>query len=112
MASVIGRSFDQELVDSFYKLTTGGQSFFDSVYPAYMHRDIARSDVKEIIRRGLIESRGSYKILTQLFNIHASEYKRFLNFLHKHDCYVDFMPFRVYRRPTAVEQRAALPASL
>ena len=37
---------------------------------------------------------GNYKILVQLFNLPSGDYKRFLNFLRKHDCHVPFQPFR------------------
>src|SRR3712207_7843060 len=38
--------------------------------------------------------RSSYKHLVQLFHMEADDYKRFLNFLRKHDCHVPFQPFR------------------
>ena len=50
--------------------------------------------VSELVRRGLEEARGNYKIVARLFNMEAREYKRFLNFLRKHDCQ---LPFKEYR---------------
>ena len=47
-----------------------------------------------VIRKGLEEARGNYKIVARLFNMDQRDYKRFLNFLRKHDCQV---PFREYR---------------
>ena len=44
--------------------------------------------------KGLEEARGNYKIVLRLFNMHSSDYKRFLNFLRKHDCH---LPFKEYR---------------
>jgi hypothetical protein len=32
--------------------------------------------------------------LMQAFNMPADDYKRFLNFLRKHQCQLDFYPFR------------------
>jgi hypothetical protein len=46
------------------------------------------------VGKGLEEARGNYKIVARLFNMEAGEYKKFLNFLRKHDCQV---PFREYR---------------
>ena len=34
------------------------------------------------------------RIVLRLFNMHSSDYKRFLNFLRKHDCH---LPFKEYR---------------
>jgi DNA-binding NtrC family response regulator len=45
-------------------------------------------------RRGLEEARGNYKIVARLFNMEPRDYKRFLNFLRKHDCQI---PFKEYR---------------
>ena len=42
----------------------------------------------------LEEARGNYKIVARLFNMEARDYKRFLNFLRKHDCQ---LPFKEYR---------------
>ena len=42
----------------------------------------------------LAEARGNYKIVARLFNMEQRDYKRFLNFLRKHDCQV---PFKEYR---------------
>jgi hypothetical protein len=50
--------------------------------------------VREVIRRGLEEARGNYKIVARLFNMETRDYKRFLNFLRKHDCQI---PFKEYR---------------
>ncbi len=52
------------------------------------------SNVREIVRRGLEEARGNYKIVARLFNMEPHDYKRFLNFLRKHDCQI---PFKEYR---------------
>jgi hypothetical protein len=79
----------------FRKLIEERQSFWAAVYPLYMNREITRSNVRDLVHRGLEEARGNYKIVLRLFNIEASEYKRFLNFLRKHDCH---LPFKDYRQ--------------
>ena len=79
----------------FKKLIEDGQSFWSAVYPLYMNRDITRGNVRELVHKGLEETRGNYKIVAKLFNIEDAEYKRFLNFLRKHDCQ---LPFKEYRQ--------------
>jgi DNA-binding NtrC family response regulator len=83
------------VADDLYKrLTEGKESFWTSVYPLFMSREITRGNVREVVRRGLEEARGNYKIVARLFNMEPRDYKRFLNFLRKHDCQI---PFKEYR---------------
>jgi DNA-binding NtrC family response regulator len=83
------------VVDELYKrMREGQESFWTSVYPLFMNRDITREDVRELVRRGLKEARGNYKIVGRLFNMDSEDYKRFLNFLRRHDCQ---LPFKEYR---------------
>jgi hypothetical protein len=72
----------------------GGESFWSVVYEPFMARDLTRDDVRAVIRRGLEESRGSYKVLMRSFNLEERDYKRVLNFLRKHECHVAFQPYR------------------
>jgi transcriptional regulator with PAS, ATPase and Fis domain len=80
--------------DLYTRLTEQRESFWSTVYPMYMAREITRAHVRDVVRRGLEEARGNYKIVARLFNMESREYKRFLNFLRKHDCQ---LPFKEYR---------------
>ncbi|HYT66816.1 MAG TPA: sigma 54-interacting transcriptional regulator [Vicinamibacterales bacterium] len=83
------------VADELYKkLLDERESFWNTVYPLYMQREITRGNVRDLVRKGLEEARGNYKIVARLFNMEQREYKRFLNFLRKHDCQV---PFKEYR---------------
>jgi transcriptional regulator with GAF, ATPase, and Fis domain len=83
------------VADDLYKrLIEGKESFWTAVYPLFMDREITRANVRDVIRRGLEEARGNYKIVARLFNMEPRDYKRFLNFLRKHDCQI---PFKEYR---------------
>lgn len=84
------------IADDLYKrLTQDRESFWSAVYPLYMQREITRSNVRDVVRKGLEEARGNYKIVARLFNLEPGDYKRFLNFLRKHDCQ---LPFKEYRQ--------------
>ena len=76
------------------RMIGGGESFWSVVYEPFMSRDLTRDDVRAVIRRGLEESRGSYKVLMRSFNLEERDYKRVLNFLRKHECHVAFQPYR------------------
>jgi transcriptional regulator with AAA-type ATPase domain len=80
--------------DLYQRLVEERESFWTAVYPLYMQREITRSNVRDLVRRGLEEARGNYKIVARLFNMEQGDYKKFLNFLRKHDCQV---PFKEYR---------------
>jgi len=76
------------------RMLVNKESFWTAVYPLYMQREITRGNLRELISKGLEEAKGNYKIVTKLFNMEPGDYKRFLNFLRKHDCQ---LPFRDYR---------------
>jgi len=65
----------------------------------YYSRTIAmfviHGNVRDLVHKGLEEARGNYKIVLKLFNMDSRDYKRFLNFLRKHDCQ---LPFKEYRQ--------------
>jgi two-component system response regulator AtoC len=81
--------------DLYRRLIEQRESFWSVVYPLYMQREITRSNVRDLVKKGLEEARGNYKIVARLFNMDPREYKKFLNFLRKHDCQV---PFKEYRQ--------------
>jgi len=78
----------------FKRLVENRESFWSAVYPLYMQRDITRANVRDLVHKGLAEARGNYKAVARLFNMEQRDYKRFLNFLRKHDCQ---LPFKEYR---------------
>ncbi len=80
--------------DLFAKMVQEKESFWHTVYPLYMQREITRSNVRDLVHKGLEEARGNYRIVTKLFNIDTADYKRFLNFLRKHECQIAFLPYR------------------
>jgi len=80
--------------DLYERITNERQSFWTTVYPLFMQREITRSAVRDVVRRGLQDARGNYKIVARMFNMEGEDYKRFLNFLRKHHCQPSFKEFR------------------
>jgi transcriptional regulator with PAS, ATPase and Fis domain len=78
----------------FKRLVTDGENFWSTVYPLFMQREITRTNVRELIRKGLEDARGNYKIVVRMFNMPPADYKKFLNFLRKHDCQPSFKEYR------------------
>ena len=87
--------------DLYDALVRQGASFWEHVYPMFLARDITRHDLRELVRRGLRESRGRYKSLLKLFGLPSRDYRRFMNFLAAHDCSVGFREFRGTPSPEA-----------
>ena len=85
----------RQVADDLYDaLVKQGSSFWDHVYPMFLARDITRRDLRELVRRGLRESKGRYKSLLTLFGMSTSDYRRFMNFLAAHGCGVAVREFR------------------
>jgi transcriptional regulator with PAS, ATPase and Fis domain len=83
------------VADELYKkLVEDRESFWTAVYPLYMQREITRGNMRDLVRKGLENARGNYKIVAKLFNMEQRDYKRFLNFLRKHDCQLPFQEYR------------------
>jgi len=95
--------------DLYDALVSQGASFWDHVYPLFLNRDITRHDLRELVRRGLQESRGRYKAMLSLFGMQSSDYRRFMNFLAAHGCGVEY---RDYRAPARAAVAAAEKAAL
>jgi transcriptional regulator with PAS, ATPase and Fis domain len=69
-------------------------NFWETVARPYAERTITRNQVEHLIRRGLERTRGSYKKMLPLFRIPDSDYKRFMDFLRRHNCNIDFREYR------------------
>jgi two-component system NtrC family response regulator len=80
--------------DLMKRMVEAKESFWSAVYPLYMQREITRGNIRDLVRKGLEEGRGNYRIVTKLFNMDLRDYKKFLNFLRKHRC---LLPFKDYR---------------
>jgi transcriptional regulator with GAF, ATPase, and Fis domain len=93
----------------FHRMVRGRESFWSVVYPAFMIRDLTRADLRWIIGRGLQETAGSYKMLVELLNMKPTDYKRFLNFLRKHECQVPFERYRSARQQATPEDGFCTP---
>lgn len=89
----------RQLSTELYDAVVGGHyTFWDHIHTLFLGRDMTRHDLRQLLRRGLTETRGSYHAVLKLFGMPDSDYKRFMNFLAAHDCVVDFREFRTTSR--------------
>jgi DNA-binding NtrC family response regulator len=71
--------------DALYdRIVNGRESFWNVVHVPFLERDLSRAQVRSVIRRGLRESRGSYRLLVDHFRIPAGQYQKFMDFLRHH----------------------------
>jgi DNA-binding NtrC family response regulator/serine/threonine protein kinase/Flp pilus assembly protein TadD len=78
----------------FRDLTEGRKNFWSAVHDKYKNRDISRQKVMALVDFGLTSTRGSYKSLASSFRLREKEYRRFMDFLRRNDCLLDFRPYR------------------
>jgi transcriptional regulator with PAS, ATPase and Fis domain len=85
----------RQLANELYDALVGGHyDFWDHIRSLFLSRDMTRHDLRQLLRRGLMTTRGNYRALLPLFGVPESDYKRFMNFLAAHECIVDFREFR------------------
>jgi transcriptional regulator with GAF, ATPase, and Fis domain len=93
------------------KIVRGRESFWTVVYAPFMSRDMTRDDLRALVRKGLEQTSGNYRLLTELFNMPVTDCKRLLNFLRKHHCHVAFQQFRtIPGRPLSITPEDAAAA--
>ena len=86
----------RQVADCLYEaLVSRSCSFWEHVYPMFISRDLTRADLTGLVRRGLAATGGNYRALLTVLGMEPRDYKRFLNFLRKHDCQ---LPFKEYRQ--------------
>ncbi len=91
-AAVVAPSYGAQMYE---RIVSGGASFWSVAYEPFMARDLTRKDIRELVRLGLENTRGNYKLLVTTFNMGPEDYKKFLNFLRKYQCHVPFQQFRM-----------------
>jgi 2-phospho-L-lactate transferase/gluconeogenesis factor (CofD/UPF0052 family) len=83
---------------SYERMITSPTSFWMAVREPFMRHDLTRDDVREVVRRGLARTSGSYRLLAELFNLAPTDYERFLTFLQEYECDVCVFPFSSIQR--------------
>jgi transcriptional regulator with PAS, ATPase and Fis domain len=88
----------------FDRMVKDGESFWSVAYQPFMSRDLTRDDLRGLVKKGLTHTFGSYRLLVQTFNMPPDDYKKFLAFLHKYQCYMPFQQFRSASIKTTQEE--------
>ena len=73
---------DGELRDELYdRVVLGNERFWDAVYTPFMERDLNRKEVRNFMKKALLESDGSYRGLLDLLRLPQDDYQRLMDFL-------------------------------
>jgi DNA-binding NtrC family response regulator len=78
----------------FKDISEGRKDFWSVIHNRYKRRDISREKVVAFVDFGLRSTRGSYKNMASSFRLKEKEYRRFMDFLRRNDCLLDFRPYR------------------
>lgn len=70
----------------FSRVQASGESFWSSVYPLFMKREITRTDLRDLLARALEAARGNADELVRVLNMPRADRQRFARFLRKHGC--------------------------
>ncbi len=63
------------------RVSVGREDFWEVVHRPFMERDLNRDQVRELVRKGLDATRGSYLRLLELLHLPQADYQRFMDFL-------------------------------
>jgi len=87
-------TLSNEVQSWFKEIVDGRKNFWSHVHDRYKKRDIPREKVIALVDLGLKSTRGSYKNMASMFNLKGPEYRRFMDFLRRNKCLLDFRPYR------------------
>jgi DNA-binding NtrC family response regulator len=85
---------DVNKVSDLVQALRNGGKFDDIVKKPFLRRQFGRNVLRELIEYGLKSSSGSYKKTFSLLNIPKNEYAVMMQFLKRHECFIDYRPYR------------------
>jgi len=88
-----------------------GENFWVVVHKAFKERELARADLGALIDQGLRKTGGSYRDLLMLFNLPASDYRRFHGFLYQQKCNLPVDKYRMLRADVTARTQVGRPGA-
>lgn len=83
-----------KIVEQLWDRMAAGEDFWAVVYQGFKARQLTKADLIAVVDKGLRQSHGSYRTLLGVFNLPATDYKRFHAFLHQQRCNLPVAPYR------------------
>lgn len=82
----VGDERDTGSIESLYRrVAHEDECFWGVVHRPFMDRELNRSQVRSIVKRGLIKAGGTYRQLLTTFGLPDDDYQKFMDFLRHHD---------------------------
>jgi transcriptional regulator with PAS, ATPase and Fis domain len=81
-------------VDVLLTRFAAGEDFWTVVHAPFKRHELTTQDLTALIDTGLRTTYGSYRALLKMFNLPASDYKRFHAFLYARKCNLPVAPYR------------------
>jgi transcriptional regulator with PAS, ATPase and Fis domain len=89
---VVSETKEPDHIDMNWKELESGKDFWEVVKEPFMNRELNRDEVKMIIARALRKADGSYINAMEFLNLHRSEYKKFMKFIHNNRLQFTLVP--------------------
>jgi DNA-binding NtrC family response regulator len=80
-----GKSETDSAEELFEQILHGQETFWTAVHEPFMRRDLNRSQVKALVKKGLSDCGGRYQELLRLLGVPQDDYQRLMDFLRHHD---------------------------
>jgi len=87
-------AFSSTADNLYLRILSGDGGFVDMVKKPYLDRRIESSVVRGVIQRALRDATGVYRSAFARLRIPEHNYASTMQFLKRHGCYLDFLPFR------------------
>lgn len=88
----VSETKEPDHIDMTWKELESGKDFWEVVKEPFMNRELNRDEVKMIIARALRKADGSYINAMEFLNLHRSEYKKFMKFIHNNRLQFTLVP--------------------
>ncbi|MFH2107406.1 MAG: sigma 54-interacting transcriptional regulator [Chrysiogenia bacterium] len=79
-----GEVFCDAVIADWRAEIAAGKSFWETVWRAFIRRDLNRGQVRLFLKNVFSESEHNLKTMTQKLNVRDSEYPRFISMLHRY----------------------------
>jgi Nif-specific regulatory protein len=84
----------------YREIRKGAGGFQDLVRQPFVDRHFGVAVVRHVIHRALVDSKGRYREAFRLLRIPQDNYSAAMVFLKRHQCYLDFRPYRESSKKT------------
>lgn len=75
---------DAGKIDLIWQKIESGKSFWDSLWPLFIDREVDRYIVKKVLKKAYTESSKNFKKMIGLLNVKEEDYQKFMSLMYKY----------------------------